>query len=241
MSEKVFFKNRKGEKLVGLLDHVSFNKIVVALHGFTSNKQMELKRMVMSPKLTKLGFSFFSFDFAGCGESDGDFNKTSIKSRSQDFKSSLLFLKSLGYKKFAVVGFSMGSAVAIQSWSKKIKVMALVVPLTQPKNVSKRLEHPNSIVKLVEKKMFEAINTKVFYDEIRELNLNKNIEKITSPTLLVQAKQDTLILKRDSKKTYKLLSCKKKYFEVIGTHLLLFPLSFDKILDEIIIWFKKYF
>ena len=135
----------------------------------------------------------------------------------------------------------MGASVAIHSWSKKVKVMALLVPLTQPKSMFESLNHPDNFIELIEKKVFEHTKTKDFMNELGTLDLNEKIEKITSPTLLVQAKQDTLVFKRDTKKTYKLLNCKKKYFEVRGTHLLLFPLSFDKVLDEIIKWFKKYF
>jgi alpha-beta hydrolase superfamily lysophospholipase len=241
MSEKVFFKNEKEEKLVGLLDHVNFDKLVIALHGFESNKEIDFKRKIISSKLTNLGYSFFVFDFAGCGESTGNFKKTSIKSRSQDFKAALNFLKSKGYKDYAVIGFSMGSAVAIHSWSKKIKAMALVVPLTQPKSVFESLNHPDNFIELIEKKVFEFTKTKDFYNELGKLDLDKKIEKITSPTLLVQANQDTLVFKRDTKKTYRMLNCKKKYFEVRGTHFLLFPLSFDKVLDEVVTWFEKYF
>jgi len=241
MSDKVFFKNKKGEKLVGLIDHVSFDKVVIGLHGFESSKEMNLRRKLVSSKMVKAGYSFFVFDFAGCGESDGDFKKTSVKSRSQDFKSALKFLKSKGYKNFAVIGFSMGGAVAIHAWSKSVKTMALVVPLTQPKSMFEALKHPDNIIELLEKKAFEFTKTKVFRDELGTLDLDNKIGKITSPTLLVQAKHDTLVYKRDTKKTYELLNCKKKYFEVRGTHFLLFPFSFDKVLNQIVVWFAKYF
>lgn len=237
---KIFFKNRKGERLVGMLDHVTYDRIVVFLHGFESSKEIQGRREDIIRKFVEAGYSFFSFDFAGCGESPGVFEKTSVKSRSQDYSSALSFLRKEGYKSFFVIGSSMGAAVAINHPDKKVKALALLVPLTQLHGVYDKIMHPDSMIEFIGKLAFKKIHTQEFFKELKSLSLDKKIRSITSPTIMIQAGQDPIIDSGDSKKTYRMLKCKKKYVEVVGTHWLLIPSSFSKALDEILKWFSKW-
>jgi alpha-beta hydrolase superfamily lysophospholipase len=240
MTKKVFFRNKKGLKLVGLLDHISFDKVVVALHGLASDKDFNGKRKKVSKILCKLGYSFFSFDFAGCGESQGSMLETSVKSRVQDYRAVIKFLKGKGYKSFAVIGASMGAAVAISAWTKSVKALVLLVPLTQPRSIHRTISRPKKLLEFIEEKILESKHVPFFLKEIETLELDEKIGKITSPTLVVQAKQDFLIRRKDTRKSYRLLNCKKKYLEVTGSHLLVLPSSFNHVLDETVKWIEKW-
>lgn len=90
--------------------------IVIILHGFAGNKTgphfifVKLSRM-----LEKMGMASLRFDFAGSGESDGDFIDMTVLGELEDAKNMLDFARTLDFvdtDRISLVGLSMGGAVA---------------------------------------------------------------------------------------------------------------------------------
>ena len=90
--------------------------VVLLLHGFGGNKMgphfifVKLCRL-----LERMGIASVRFDFAGSGESDGDFSNMTISDELKDAQNILNFIKSLDFidkTNIAVLGFSMGGAIA---------------------------------------------------------------------------------------------------------------------------------
>lgn len=89
---------------------------VILFHGFTANRQ-EAHRMFLklSRALEKQGIASFRFDFAGSGESDGDFSDMSVSSELRDAEAVLSYVQSLDVvnrNRIAVCGISLGGLIA---------------------------------------------------------------------------------------------------------------------------------
>ena len=80
------------------------------MHGNAGNKHEGLS---YAPVLLPLGFDLFTFDFSGCGNSDGQWVTLGWKEKD-DLKAVLKHLKELGKtSKVALWGRSMGGSTAL--------------------------------------------------------------------------------------------------------------------------------
>lgn len=90
--------------------------MVCIFHGFTGNKmEPHFIFVKLSRMLEKKGIASVRFDFAGSGESDGNFIDMTISKELEDAKAILDYVKSLDFvdtSKIGALGFSMGGAVA---------------------------------------------------------------------------------------------------------------------------------
>ena len=109
-----------GLTLRGMM-HLPDNKrlkvpMVCMYHGFTNNKmESHFIFVKLSRMLEAKGIASVRFDFAGSGESDGDFVDMTISKELEDAKAILNFAMSQEFvdnSKIAILGLSMGGAVA---------------------------------------------------------------------------------------------------------------------------------
>lgn len=109
--------------------------VIIILHGFGGNKMGPHFMFVkLSRLLEELGFASIRVDFAGSGESDGEFINMTLSGELEDAENILLYAKSLKFadtERIGVVGFSMGGAVASMLAGKhrdEIKALSLWAP-----------------------------------------------------------------------------------------------------------------
>ncbi|MCH3964429.1 MAG: alpha/beta hydrolase [Clostridium sp.] len=120
MQKSVEIKNTEGKMLRGMLhtpEKITGKVPVVCIfHGFTGHKMgphfifVKLSRM-----LADRGIASVRFDFAGSGESDGDFIDMTVSRELDDAKTVLEYVKSLKFidtGKIGVLGLSLGGAVS---------------------------------------------------------------------------------------------------------------------------------
>ncbi len=119
MQEAIEIKSRN-LTLRGMIhtpDHIT-GKIptIIILHGFGGNKMGPHFMFVkLSRILSDNEFASVRFDFAGSGESDGEFIDMTLSGELEDAKNILDYVKTLNFvdtTKIGVIGFSMGGAVA---------------------------------------------------------------------------------------------------------------------------------
>lgn len=110
----------RGLTLRGML-HVPENvsgkiPVVCIYHGFTGNRmEPHFIFVKLSGLLEKKGIASVRFDFAGSGESDGEFLDMTLSKEVEDAKAILDYAKSLDFadrSRLGAVGLSMGGAVA---------------------------------------------------------------------------------------------------------------------------------
>lgn len=111
--------NNNDKTLRGMLHKPkSESKIPLAVfcHGFTGHKHEKHNMFVKAARaLEKAGIASLRFDFAGSGESDGDFSDMTFSSEVRDALSAVEYARSLEFvdaSRIYIIGLSMGGAVA---------------------------------------------------------------------------------------------------------------------------------
>ena len=127
MEKPIVFKNKNGKQLVGML-HLPKGKgkprtrtssvrgrfpAVIICHGFggtkTGRKFIRLARALAENKIAS-----FRFDFEGCGDSEGDLEKLTVKNEVADLKyamEEILNQKFINKNKIALLGHSLGALI----------------------------------------------------------------------------------------------------------------------------------
>jgi alpha/beta superfamily hydrolase len=111
--KKIWFRNSRGQRLCGILHEAGKEKAIVMAHGFAADKDEEGIFVRTAEAMCKEGFSVLRFDFAGSGESEGEFSEMTLSSEAEDLKSAFEFMKSHGYRRIGLVAASFGGAVAM--------------------------------------------------------------------------------------------------------------------------------
>jgi len=98
--------------------------LVILAHGVTGNLDRPLIADT-AVALNAAGFDTLRFSFAGNGASEGDFRAATISKESSDL-SAVIDAAVRHYPKIAVVGHSMGAAVAVVTAAGNSRISALV-------------------------------------------------------------------------------------------------------------------
>jgi len=128
--EHVKFGSSHGLQLTGIWYQGGGDRVLICAHGFAGEKTSKGRFTRLGAELSPLGYNVFSFDFAGCGESD-DALLTSAQ-QADDFRSAITYAKGRGMKRVALIGNSMGSYIALRVYTPEIETMLLFAALTGP-------------------------------------------------------------------------------------------------------------
>jgi pimeloyl-ACP methyl ester carboxylesterase len=112
----VAFRNSRGQTLVGSIYHAATvsplggGPCVVYLHG---NASSQLEGQFLVPNLCPHAVFLFCFDFAGCGNSGGEFVSLGWYERQDTELLIEILSKSFGFGPFVLWGRSMGASTAL--------------------------------------------------------------------------------------------------------------------------------
>ncbi|MBC7106476.1 MAG: alpha/beta hydrolase [Firmicutes bacterium] len=111
---RVSFSNPRGLRLAGLL-HAGGRPapLVLVAHGFLGTKEGRGKALEMAEALAAMGYATLLFDFAGSGESEGEFADVSLSNHAADLDSALAFARGAGFGPVVLCGRSFGAAAAL--------------------------------------------------------------------------------------------------------------------------------
>jgi len=120
-------KNRQGERLdfVFRAGARGSRAVAVLLHGVTSQHDRPYL-VALADALDAKGIASLRFSFAGNGKSEGRFEDSTLTKEVGDLGSAIDALASAGFARVALVGHSMGAAVALLRASSDARVRALV-------------------------------------------------------------------------------------------------------------------
>lgn len=116
MKEQVVFLNRDGEALKGDLYLPSGQlptPVVVICHGFLGTRRGGGRAVRLAEFLAEAGYAVLIFDFAGSGDSEGDFATATLTKNVGDLHSALNYLEERGFSTFIVLGRSFGGNAAL--------------------------------------------------------------------------------------------------------------------------------
>lgn len=118
--QKLSFSNAEGHQLAARLDFPSDRKPLahaVFAHCFTCTKSLNAV-VHINRALTKAGIAVLRFDFAGLGESEGDFAATSFASNVSDLVAAAEFLDRDFDAPRLLIGHSLGGAAVLHAAAK---------------------------------------------------------------------------------------------------------------------------
>ena len=133
--ESITLKNRQQKifSIFHLPSQASIAKFpaVLLAHGFGGNKSGKFRLFVrLAELLTSVGVAVLRFDFRGAGDSEGDFQNTTIEGMLEDAMISLDWLSNhpkVDSNRIGIVGRSLGGLLSVLTASRTPLIKALVL------------------------------------------------------------------------------------------------------------------
>ena len=213
--KKIIYKNYRGQKIVGLLIDNGKDFIVIHCHGYGTNKASKTATS-LGEALDKLGMSFCRFDFSGFGESDGKEKDVRVSNAIDDLKSTIKYLKTIGFTNFGLSGSSFGGGVVLNyiADNHEIKVAVLKAP------VSDYPDLPPEVLEDTEK-------DDDFLRDAALYTIYPKAKNIKCPVLILHGDKDTDIPLEQSQRTCSIIK---------GCKLIVVPGADHKFSDHKSIW-----
>jgi uncharacterized protein len=144
----VTFNNSRGQTLYGALHFPRGSvktPIVIMVHGFTDDKTGDNRLFVkFAREIAPRGIAVLRFDFAGSGDSEGDFAETTPSSEIEDLRSAIDFVCSLpeiDTNFISLLGYSLGGAVSIYTAAKDQRIDVFIgwAPVSHPETTFQKI------------------------------------------------------------------------------------------------------
>lgn len=250
MIEKFEFKNNSNEKLVGVLhqpEKPSDNLCVIVCHGFTGNKDKNWIKNACERITKEVGASAFRFDFAGNGESEGEFAQAHYLKEVGDLRSAIDFLETTGFKKFVAIGHSMGSVVCQVEASQDARVIKIIdVSGTgdTKRFVTERFElgewgMPGAPYKHTKRDGRVFFVSQEFIDAGLKIDLPEVIKKMKIPALFIHGDADESVLYTEGQGLFDFYGGPKEFVTIPGAnHSFTDPNCEKQMIDAIVQWLK---
>lgn len=116
--ERITITNPRGLKLAGLSftpdsPEPQATPLLIVCHGFTGSKEGKGKALEMARWLVQRGVASVLFDFAGCGQSEGEFKDVTLSHHVEDISSVVSCCRENGWQNIGLLGRSFGGAAAL--------------------------------------------------------------------------------------------------------------------------------
>ncbi len=199
--KKVFTVNELGEKLVGietLPDNVTGKlPTVVLVHGFGVDKREKGMFDALAEKLAASEVASYRFDFSGRGESEGNYEKTTLTKLKLDLGKILEFVQcrpNVDISRIGVFAQSFGTSVTV-ALMPKVKAIALMGSIAHPREILgipyKWVEFNECGISRKIKPDGEVITIGPrFWKDFDNYNLLESICKIHCPILFIHGSRD---------------------------------------------------
>ncbi|KAL6610564.1 hypothetical protein ACP70R_040533 [Stipagrostis hirtigluma subsp. patula] len=194
--QRVIISNTHGEKLVGLLHQTSSKKLVILCHGFQATKDDSIL-VDLAAAITREGINAYRFDFAGNGESEGEFQYGNYRKEADDLRSVVSYFLKQKYDIIALIGHSKGGN-AVLLYASMYHDVPMVV------NISGRFALERGIDGRLGKNFMQRIE-KDGYIDVR--NRKGEFEyRVTKASLQDRLSTDTLLSSRAISKSCRVLT-----------------------------------
>jgi putative redox protein len=223
------------------------HNFVIFAHCFTCNKNFSAVKNI-SRELTSNGFGVLRFDFAGLGESEGDFENTNFSGNIEDLVSAANFLKESYIAPTLIVGHSLGGAAAIFAASKidSIKAVATIGAPSNPKHVQHLLHSNIDEIKTSGKAVVDLGGRtftikKQFLDDLEQQPLTEVAQNLEKALLIIHSPQDITVEIKNAEEIYVAAKHPKSFVSIDGAdHLLLNKEDSLYVGNLIANWAKRY-
>ncbi|NUM25199.1 MAG: alpha/beta hydrolase [Candidatus Buchananbacteria bacterium] len=265
-TKKISFKNRRGQRIVGLLTIPKGTPpfpAVIVCHGFKGYKE-QLHLKTLAQEISRRGFVVLRFDFtSGVGESDGLLEDIKFSDELEDLRSAIDYLSNsvriVDKRRIGLAGHSLGGQLIFHYASSDNRVKALAglagsyirgrgmtgLERQAAEQIAgnKKTSHFYTTSKRTGKKF--KIKIGFYYDLLKHDTL-KAASEITIPALLLHGTKDSTVRIDSSKKVYRLVRGEKRLVLVPGAPHTWRGKSdpghkYQRIINPIVAdWFQKY-
>ena len=220
------FSNSRDQKIVGSIyvnegqDIMNGGPCIIYMHG---NSSSQLEGQFLVPNLCPHGVAVYCFDFAGCGESDGDFISLGYY-ETQDIEYLMDFLNStFNLGPFALWGRSMGAATSVLARHPLLRSIIVDSTFTSIKEVcgaiAKSQRLPSVVVPAVVWFLKRTVSGRAGFDIEQVSPLLKAAEDGAVPCIIGHATDDDLIPVDQGRRVYSAYKNKEKEFvHLYGGH-----------------------
>lgn len=196
-------KNTSGESLtcIEVLPDVVADKfpVVIMCHGFAYFKEEDGIFTESAKRLAKLGYAVYYFDFSGCGESEGDYSKTTLTKLIADLRSVYDEVTSRDYINSADVSLmshSFGSNVIIGAQIMTLKRIVLSGSFTNaPKVISDLFPNYDEFGISARHNSTGGITEigSQFWKDLKTYDTTALVHNFTCPILYLHGKKDRIV------------------------------------------------
>lgn len=223
--EKEFIKNRKGQKIVVIIEENKNPKgLIFVMHGFSGFKEQP-HIQIIADAFREKGYTVVRFDTTNTlGESDGNLEDATTTSYFEDLEDVLSWAQSQKWyqEPFCLAGHSLGGisiALYTENHPEKVKALAPIstvisgkldfeiLPkekLEEWKKTGWLIEESKSRPGLIKKLPWSHMEDRLKYD------LFNKVDKLTMPVLLIVGENDELIPPKYQKILYEKLPGRKE-------------------------------
>lgn len=211
--EKHTFRNSEGNTLAGLLelpDEGEARHYGIFAHCFTCSKNYKGIRNI-SRAMAANGIAMFSFDFAGLGESEGEFSETNFTSNVKDLLAAAGYLKKHFQAPGILLGHSMGGAAVLHAAAKLETIKAIGVIGSPASTRHLRTKMPQVFDKIEREGESEVkiggIRFKLKRQFVRDLeshNMEQLVSNLDIPLIIVHSAADATVEIEHAEKLYDL-------------------------------------
>lgn len=200
-SRSVTFENSRGQALSGKLDLPDHEPRAWATfaHCFTCTKAT-LAATRISRALAAQGIGVLRFDFAGLGQSEGDFAETSFLTNVEDLVSAANWMNESGRVIDVMIGHSLGGTATLLAAGQidTVKAVATIGSPSEASNVEKQFA--DSVAEIETKGEAEVqlagrpfTVTKAFLEAGRSAKVEAAVAELKRPLLVLHAPTDETV------------------------------------------------
>ncbi len=216
MGGKITLIQSDGLHIVGILNTVNADKnnIVILVHGFTSHKNTNSFKEILS-LLAEATIDTFRIDLFGHGESEGEFEMLTVTKTVRNILTAVQWAYKFGYKNIGLLGSSFGGLASMiaASKTKKIKYLALKSPVSDLLGTTLFIEkllttkekwEKDGVINIIDDGKLIKLN----YLFLLDAQVNNGYEfaiKIKQPTMIVHGDADNEVPIIQSKKLSKII------------------------------------
>lgn len=247
---KVSFPNSTGYELSARLElPLDRHPYAYALfaHCFTCSKNARAARSI-SQCLTKRGIAVLRFDFAGLGDSEGDFSDTNFSSNVQDLIAAANFLGKQYAAPSILIGHSLGGAAVLAAAPEleSIKAVVTIGAPAEPAHVQHLVQSATHEIEANGQARVhigsQSFNIKKqFLEDIQQQILKDKIQRLGKALLVLHSPQDKVVGIDNAEKIYIAARHPKSFISLDGADHLLSKKEDGHYVGEVIAsWVMRY-
>ena len=186
----------EGHQIVGMLHlpEQSDQRVLILCHGLGGNK-VEGNRIFVEAarRFSEKGYAVLRFDFYGSGDSEGEFQDTTISHNVENLKDAIKFVRAQDYTKVCVLGLSLGAATAILTMADEPYDSLITCSAVADTRSLFDSRAPESIKKNEDIQVYEHDGWQIrrrFWEDALRYDVLRSFSTIKIPKLILQGDAD---------------------------------------------------